>query len=140
METSNLLRHQVINNLINQEADNVVDTAISHWKQMADQIISIIGEGGFNALYIRCAYLARTTSPWLADNLPSPKADGRFASLKASLERQTPEQARAANALLLITFSDILASLIGEELTTRILRSAWGKDALNRSGEEFIHE
>lgn len=140
METSQLLLHQEIKSLIPQDAELVVDAAIYHWELMANQIISIVGEGGFNALYIRCAYITRTTFPWLAANLSSPQVEGRFASLRTSLEGQTPEQAGAANALLLITFSDILTSLIGEELTTRILRSAWAKDAPSRSSEEFKHE
>ena len=53
------------------------------------------------------------------------------------LERQTPEHASEANLLLLITFTDILASLIGERLTTRILRLAWGYDAANSAGKEI---
>ena len=54
------------------------------------------------------------------------------------LERQTPEHAREANLLLLITFTDILASLIGEQLTTSILRLAWENDAADsrRQGEK----
>lgn len=128
-----MLRHQKINNLIAQDTENVSDTAIFHWERMAKQIITVVGEGGFSALYIRGAYLARTTFPWLAANLSSPPADDRFVNLRSSLEGQTPEQARAANALLLITFTDILASLIGEELTIRILRSAWDKDAPGQS-------
>lgn len=43
-----------------------------------------------------------------------------------SLEGQAPAQASEANSLLMITFTDILASLIGEQLTTSILRLAWG--------------
>ena len=48
------------------------------------------------------------------------------------LERQTPAQASEANRLLLITFTDILASLIGEQLTTSILRLAWANDASDK--------
>ncbi len=47
-----------------------------------------------------------------------------------SFEGHTPAQASEANRLLLITFTDILSSLIGEELTTSILRSAWGSEEL----------
>ena len=57
-----------------------------------------------------------------------------------SLEGQTPVQASEANSLLLITFTDILASLIGEQLTTRILCSAWGNDAQDRPDKEFKNE
>ncbi len=140
MEPSNSLRRQIIENLIPQNTEAFADAAISQWERMATQIISIVGEGGFHALYIRSAFLARSTFPWLPVNSPPPRTDARFAHLKTSLEGQTPEQASAANNLLLITLTDILASLIGEDLTIRILRSAWGNDAPGRACKELKHE
>jgi hypothetical protein len=140
METSRLLRHQIIENLILQPTDNVADAAIHRWGLIAAQIISVVGEGGFNALYTRSAFLAHSTFPWIPANPLSTQTDAHFADLKKSMEGQTPAQASAANSLLLITLTDILASLIGEDLTTRILRSAWGDDAANVTGQESKHE
>ncbi len=134
MEPSNLHRHQIIEGLILQYTDNVVDVAITQWEQSATQVISIIGEGGFSALYLRSLHLAQATFSWLPAHSLSPQTDARFALLKTSLEEQTPELASAANSLLLITFTDILASLIGEDLTIRILHSAWSNDAPSQSG------
>jgi hypothetical protein len=94
---------------------------------MAVSIIMIVGDGGFNSLYLRALALTQPTYPWLTASLqPSQQAANRFAELVSCLEGQPPEQARTANHLLLITFTDILATLIGEELTLQILRSAWG--------------
>lgn len=126
METGNLLRHQIIESLMAQHTEKVANAAINLWEPMAAQIISIVGEGGFNSLYARSVFLTQSTFPWLATSLLSPQTDHRFAELKMSLEGQSPSQAIEANSLLLITFTDILASLIGEQLTTSILRSAWG--------------
>jgi len=130
METSDLPRHQIINSLMAQHTEKVADASINLWEQMATQIIAIVGEGGFNSLYARSVFLTRSTYPWIATGALPPQADQRFSGLKMSLEEQTPEQASEANRLLLITFTDILASLIGEELTTSILRSAWGSEKL----------
>jgi len=140
METSGRSRHEIIESLAQQNTGNVAAIAINQWELMAAQIISIVGEGGFSALYLRSAFLASSKFPWLATTSLSPQIDDRFAELRTSLEGQTPEQASAANSHLLINFSDILASLIGEELTTRILRSAWDIDAPSQAGKEFIHE
>lgn len=140
MATSDVLRYQIINSLVAQHTEKVADAAIDLWAQMATQIISIIGEGGFNSLYGRSVFLTRSTFPWLAAGLLPPQADQRFAGLKMSLEGRTPAQASEANSLLLITFTDILASLIGEQLTTSILRSAWGDDASELAGGEFKNE
>ena len=133
-----LLRHQIIESLTAPHPENAADNAIGLWEQMASQIISIVGEGGFNSLYARSVYLAQASFPWLT--APTPQTAQRFAELKASLEAQTPAQASAANRLLLITFTDILASLIGDPLTTRILRSAWGNDASGRADMELRNE
>jgi hypothetical protein len=118
----------------------VADTAIDLWEQMATQIISIIGEGGFDSLYARSVSLSQSTYPWLAAVSLQSKIDLRFTDLKINFKGQTPEQASAANSLLQITFTDILASLIGEQLTIRLLRSAWGDDPSKRPGKEFQNE
>jgi hypothetical protein len=136
MGTSDLLRHQIIRSLPLLQTERIPDAAVLIWEQMAAQIISIVGEGGFNSLYSRSLVLARSTYSWLEFDPQTTPNGQRFAELKMCLERQTPEHASAANLLLLITFTDILASLIGERLTTRILRLAWGYDAANSAGKE----
>jgi hypothetical protein len=125
MKTSDVLRHQIIKSLTARHAEKAADAAIDLWEPMATRIISIVGEGGFNSLYVRSVFLTRSKFPWLAAGPLPPQADQSFAGLKVSLEGQPPAQAGAANCLLLITFTDILASLIGEQLTTSILRQAW---------------
>jgi len=122
--TSDLLKQQIVKRRMAQSTEEVADAAINLWEQMATQIIFIVGEGGFNSIYARSVFLTQSTFPWLAADSLSPQTDHRFAELKISLEGQTPEQINAGNSLLLITFTDILASLIGEQLTSLILRSA----------------
>jgi hypothetical protein len=140
METKDLLLHQIIKSSVAQHPEKVTDNAINLWEQMATHIITIVGEAGFDTLYARSVFLTQSTFPWLAADSFSAQTDHRFAKLKMSLEGQTPEQASEANSLLLITFADILASLIGEELTTRILCRAWGYDASKMPGKEFQNE
>jgi hypothetical protein len=140
METRDLPRHQLIERLLARHPENVADAAIDLWEQMATQIISIVGEEGFNALYARSVYLALPTFPWLMSSALPPQDGQRFAEFKKGLEEQSPSQAREANRLLLLTFTGILAVLIGEPLTTRILCSAWGDDASTSTSKEFKHE
>jgi len=140
METRDPPRHQLIERLMARHPEKVADAAINLWEKMAAQIISIVGEDGFNSLYARSVFLAQPTFPWLAASSLSQPNDQRFAELKNRLEGQTPSQAREANSLLLLTFTGILAALIGEPLTTRILCSAWGDDASYSTSKEFKHE
>ncbi len=140
MESAALLRQQVIASLMAQQPENIADAAMEHWEKLADEIISIVGEAGFNSLYERSVHLAQSAFPWLP-LCPSPsQTPHRFAELGARLADQAPADACAANSLLLTSFTDILASLIGEQLTASILRSAWGNLASVPSGKEFDNE
>lgn len=113
---------------------------MDHWEKLATEIISIVGEAGFNSLYERSVHLAQPTFPWLPPYPASQQTHHRFAELRTRLVDQTPADARAADSLLLTMFTDILASLIGEQLTASILRSAWGNLASVPSGKELDNE
>ena len=136
METSGCLRHQKIKRLTAQHTEKVADAAVSLWAQMATQIISIIGEGGFDSLYARSLYLNQAQFPWLAAVSTSETVGPGFTNLKINLEAQTPALASEANSLLLITFTDVLASLVGEPLTVRILDTAWNNNTQDTVGKE----
>src|SRR3989304_1722081 len=105
MPTSVPLRHRIIEDLMARHSDKVADAAIDSWEKLATEIISIVGEGGFNSLYARSVFLTQSTFPWLAASLLSPQTDHPFAELKMSLEGQSPAQASEANSLLMITFT-----------------------------------
>lgn len=107
---------------------------------MAAKIISIIGEGGFSALYERSMHQVHSQFPWLRVSTHPQINEHRFNELKTSLDAQPPAHARAANTALMITFTDILASLIGEQLTITILRSAWGSELMDDISEELNNE
>jgi hypothetical protein len=140
MATTDSLRHQKINSLMAQHTDNVAAVALDLWQPMATKIISIIGEAGFNSLYARSLFLSQATFPWLDAASSSPQTETHFVTLKQCFEAQAPAQVCAANSLLLITFTDILASLIGEPLTSNILRSAWGAEALTVPQHDVSHQ
>ena len=140
METSDLQRHQTIKRLTTQPTDKVADAAIFLWEQMAIHIIAIVGDGGFNALYARSLFLTKPHHPWLTGRAQAVQTGSWLEELKNDFEGKTPAQIREANALLLKTFTDILVSLIGEPLTTRILNSAWSDIAQDGITKEFKNE
>jgi hypothetical protein len=136
MQTSELLRHQIINSLIAPHSGKVADASILVWEKLSAQVISIVGVGGFNSLYARSIYISQRTFPWLEDCTLLAQTGQRFVDLKACLAGQTSEHAIAANCLLLITLTDIMASIIGDQLTLNILHTAWGDVALDKKGKE----
>jgi hypothetical protein len=127
MQIHDLPLRQLIIELTEPDAEKMVATAIERWQLIAAQIISIIGEGGFNSLYERSVILTQSKFPWLLTSGWQPATDQRFIALRASLESQTTALASEANCLLLANFTGILESLIGAQLTTRIFRSTLEK-------------
>ena len=136
MPTGDLQRRQLIIALLARPPESVADDADNLWEQLATQIISIVGEDGFNALFTRALYLNRPAAPWLDVGRLGAQADRRFAELKMRFDEQMPAVANEANAQLLITFTDLLASLIGEQLTNRILALAWSTAISQSNGKE----
>jgi hypothetical protein len=131
MTSSNPQRNQMIRRAVLQRPDEVVDTSIRLWEQLAEELVSIIGEGGFQSLYARSIHLTNAAFPWLAPEQVSPASNARFASLKISLAGRNVAEASEASIALFTTYIDILALLIGGTLTTGILRSAWGDDSMD---------
>ena len=115
-------RHDIVDKAVMQRPDALVDVTILLWERLAVELISIIGEEGFQSLYARSGHLIIVTYPWLLLDHGSQSSDSRFAGLQMS----------AASKALLITFVDILALLIGDLLTASILRSAWINETFNK--------
>jgi len=137
MTTTNPQRFQMIKKTVIQRPGAIAEVSVNLWERLSTELISIIGEGGFQSLYLRSIHLTSATFPWLAPNHPSQQSDSRFTDLKMSLEGRDSTEASEASIALLSTFIDILALLIGETLTTGILRSAWGDDALDIVAKEL---
>jgi hypothetical protein len=137
MATIDTQRHQAIRRAVTRRPEAVLDVTIVLWERLASELISIIGEGGFQSLYARSVLLASATFPWMVHTHPWQRTDSRFSDLKISFDGRDFTEISEASIALLITFIDILALLIGELLTTRILRSAWGDDALDMAGKEL---
>ncbi|MFU8831309.1 MAG: hypothetical protein ACNA7J_04045 [Wenzhouxiangella sp.] len=126
MEDPTLEHQQIIAALVAQRPEKIADTATTHWENLADEIISVVGQDGFDSLYERSLHLAQSTIPWLTpDASAAAPNDHRFVEWGRQLASQAPADAWAAHSLLLTLFTDILASLIGEQLTANLLRSAW---------------
>ena len=137
MATIDAPRHQMIKRAVRQRPEAGLDVTIHLWERLASELISIIGEGGFQSLYARSIHLTKATFPWLVLSHPSQQTDSRFAALKTSLEGRDFTEACEASINFLITFIDILALLIGEPLTTSILRSAWGDGTFDIAAKEL---
>jgi len=111
--------------LVAEGADprRVADKAAATWRDIDVALSPIIGKLGVAALFKRSLYLSRTEHPWLAAIADPAQSPGNFEGLREAMMQQTSARASAANSALLLTFHDLLTSLIGDSLTERLLRS-----------------
>jgi hypothetical protein len=106
------------------------------WSHLASQLVPLIGETGFCALFSRAVRLAGQLSGSFAVDPSCRAVDKLLSALAGHLGSLDGARARAANTELLDTFIKLLSALIGEGLTTRLLASA----SNNHDGQQGVQE
>lgn len=97
---------------------------LQSWRRIAQQLCPLIGDSGFCALLGRALHVVGPEYAWLAPPQSCRAPEQLFAALAERMAVADPERAIAANDTLLRTFTQLLATLIGEALTQRVLSSA----------------
>jgi hypothetical protein len=131
--TTGSTRERVFQRLLAREAGTDADArtiaaaARRLCERFASELSPLIGDAGVAAICERSLHLTQQQFPSVV-LLHSSEDDAPFARLQASLERQEPVVATKAAVAVLTTAGELLASFIGEGLTTRLLREAWPGD------------
>lgn len=107
------------------DANAVVDAVTRTWQFMAAQLEPVIGARGTGTLLDRALHLTAKSFPWLAQTSPPLGTGDTLTRLHARFARRDAQEAAQAGCALLVTFTEQLASLIGEPLTERLLASVW---------------
>lgn len=105
-------------------AADIAAAVAGSWREIERSLSPVIGAGGVAALCKRAVHLAARDHPSLATHAGQVR-NCDVDALQATLGAQTPDTAVAAGAAVLIQFNDLLAKLVGADLTERLLRSAW---------------
>lgn len=129
--------HRVIRAKLSQRPDVCAEVTQQLWQSLAAQLVLIIGDAGFKSLLHRSLHLCGEQFPWLLPVNTSLQRDAVFLELSTRLAAQDVLQSMEASIRLLQLFIDILTVLIGDSLTTGIVRSAWGDDAFDLAATEF---
>ena len=109
---------------------------VQPWLRLGEQLMPLIGESGFCALFGRALRLSAPRFERLATcDSARPVAD-LFTSLTRTLNEIGPEHAGAANDALLETFTTLLGTLIGEALTKQLLQVAQVGAVGQKHGQE----
>jgi len=106
------------------------------WRRIAQQLCPLIGESGFCALFGRAVHVVGPSYAWLASQTPCRSPEQLFALLEERLASAEPGLAAAANDVLLRTFTHLLATLIGDGLTQRLLVSVESHAEQQKNAQE----
>ena len=118
-------RRKLIAAALAERPEAVVEITLGLWNRFAPELIAVVGAGGFKSLYSRSIKISSGRFPWLSVELVTPTYLNEFSRLEARLGLRTSAEAHLASEDLLNVFFDLLASLIGESLTSQIMNSAW---------------
>lgn len=125
------MNHETIRRKLAQRAGGAADAkavagaAISTWQAASVRLAPVIGGQGVDVLFRRSLHLTGKNFPWLAVAGHEGSNTALLASLQARLAGCGAGLAIEASAALLVTFTGLLESLIGESLTERLLAPVW---------------
>jgi hypothetical protein len=95
------------------------------YDDLARVLAPVIGDVGVAAMTDRAVYLTAREYPWLPAHAPG-TADTTFTQVLDALKRQDdPLLATEAAAAVFVAIIGLLATLIGEPLTVRLVQQAW---------------
>ena len=120
------------------DAPAIAAAARRLWERFAEQLTPLIGNVGVAAICARSLHLTQRNVRELAPVRVSAQGDAPFALLQRFLEQREPAAATEAAVAVLAAASELLASFIGESLTTSLLREAWPDEFAGDTTEETI--
>jgi hypothetical protein len=123
------LRRDAIRDKLMQCAGRAPDTnaiaaaTVATWPQVVARLEPVIGVRGIDALFMRALHLTSRSFPCVSGDVGHGTA--AIDAINARLRREDASTAAAASYELLFAFTELLADLIGESLTDRLLAPVW---------------
>ncbi|MGK2944647.1 MAG: hypothetical protein ACSLFC_07895 [Desulfuromonadales bacterium] len=107
------------------DASAVAEATASTWRQVAALLTPVIGARGVDVIFRRALSLTSKIFQWLALGEAQGDSVALLVSLKAQLAGQETDVAAEAGCTLMVTFIELLTTLIGESLTERMVSPVW---------------
>ena len=109
----------------NPDSICIAEATLDTWHRMAALLAPVIGSKGVDVLFSRALHLTGAAFPWLPNAGDHESSLALLADLKKHLADHEAGVAAEASCALLVNFIELLATLIGEALTERLLAPAW---------------
>lgn len=112
-----------------------VAALVRPWSRLGRQLVPLIGEGGFVALFTRSARLLPPRD-WLSIDASRRTSTLLLAAFEQDLASADAREAAATHEALMDTFVRQLGALIGPALTARLLAETGADGAPHKNQEE----
>ena len=117
---------EVVQTVLARQPGTVVEATAVLWERLLPELRLILGDGAFKPLYSRSLRLTSHSYAWLLPDKVTSVDSDVVAQLTTLLQGQPALEAEDSSIALFVSFFKLLASLIGDQLTVRILCGAWG--------------
>jgi hypothetical protein len=115
------------------DSGTIAKAALDTWSRVSNRLEPVIGLRGVDALFNRALHITCKAHPWLAmagieengSAQGAVQSAANLTGLRLRLAGREPVEAEEASYVLLMTFTVLLADLIGESLTKRLLEPVW---------------
>ena len=114
------------------DASDPAAQAIQAWRKLFRKFNPLIGPLSTDLLFARSLSTHEASFPWLPRVAPS-AARTALDAFERSLESRPTEDIAAVNRALLLTYTTIVAELIGVGLATKFLDAAFADDDTNKN-------
>lgn len=121
---------------VKSDAGAIADRALWSWERIAFHLTPLIGDGGFQSLYLRALHLALPECPRMTLLKRNSPTDDLFQQLRDDLALLDAVSTELCSNVLMNKFIELVSSMIGDSLTGQILRSAWGEPSIPGSTED----
>jgi hypothetical protein len=135
------MREKIIQHALGGDALSDADAAavavatVHALRRLFAELEPLVGSQAVRALYSRSLHLTRARFNWAAAD-QGESLGAALSGLQRNLAERPPAETQRAGSTILNTLADLLTTLIGEPLTQRLLRSAWGSGTTDASSEE----
>jgi len=136
-----MLRSEIVRSALGDPATEDADSqhvatqTVGALTLLLRELKPLMGDLAVRALYVRSLHLARSSFD-RPGAVELESLDQLLTPLHRDLASRPPVQARGAAEALLLSLADLLASLIGEPLTARLLHKAWSNASTATSSPE----
>lgn len=105
-------------------AARVATTSLEFWREINAALTPVLGERGVDAMRERALFLTVRTHAWLGTSESTPSMIPTVEAFYAALATQSADASLSGARAFFEAFHDLLASMIGTDLTGRLLRLA----------------